>query len=116
MKLVIRGARELVESAALIQTDTHLKLLINTREKGALCRDLGIMPIYLADYPRQLIAFAIDGPKFEAHLLILAENDAEQTLLHGATLYVNQEKDQFVAIWLPNGLGEGQDKIIASLP
>jgi hypothetical protein len=116
MKLVIKGDRHLVDSAQLIEvTDSHFKLLINTREKWALCGDRGIMPIYLTDYPRLLITFGIDGAKTDAFVLVVAEDDQEQSLFVNSTLYFTQEKDQYIALWLPNPSIEGSTRVIASV-
>jgi hypothetical protein len=104
MKLIARGDTNLILSAHMLHPATkdgsYVKLIINTLDKWPQWRDCGTSPQYLQDYPNQLGAFAIEGKKQDAVLLVVPETALDTHLLKNSMRYSCLEKDQLSIVWL----------------
>jgi hypothetical protein len=104
MKLIVRGDTNLILSADMLhpvtQDGSYVKLIIDTRDRWPQWRDCNRSPQYLQDYPNHLAAFAIEGEKQDAMLLVVPETALDAHLLKNSTRYSCLHKDQLSIVWL----------------
>jgi hypothetical protein len=104
MKLITRGDTQLINSAYLTHNSVYAKLVINTRLKWPQWQDIGTCALYSEEFPIQLGAFAIEGDKGNAVLMVVPDGGGDLGCLQRATRYYCLEKDQLAIVWLPNTL------------
>lgn len=112
MKIIVIGNTSLISSAYLEQYKNYIQLIINTRERWPHWGYVGTSFELDREQPNlyqyQCGAFDIlpedqDGDaesSNKATLVLLAENEAEKSLLDAGSIFHHLEKDQLVTVWL----------------